>query len=94
MQIIMENCEKDDVPGVVECLEFASSSGSKVWVQRLLPRDLSHAALYSSPEVISYLIAQGADVTAIPGGLLSALGTPPTRETLGVLVANGWDVNK
>jgi hypothetical protein len=93
MQTIMGNCEKDDVSGVAECLDFASSSGSKAWVQRLLPRCMSHAAIYGSTEVISYLVTQGADVTRIPGGLRSATGTPPTRETLEVLFANGWNIN-
>lgn len=94
MQTVVEHCEKDNVSGVAECLDFANSSGSKAWVQRLLPRCMGRAAMCGSLEVISYLVTQGADVTWICGGLLSATGTPPTRETLEVLVANGWDINR
>jgi hypothetical protein len=94
MQTIMGNCEKDDVSGVAECLDFASSSGTKTWVQRLLPRCLRRAAMYGSPEVISHLIERGADVTEICGGLLSVTRTSSTRETLEALVTNGWEINR
>jgi len=94
MQIIMDHCEQDDVSGVAECLGMATSSGRKDMVQKLLSPCLRRAAMHGSTKVISYLIERGADVTEIGGSLLSATGTPPTRETLKVLVANGRDINR
>jgi hypothetical protein len=93
---MMDHCEQDDVSGVAECLGMAkgTSFGSKDMAQRLLQPCLRRAAMYGSPKVISYLIERGADVTEIYGELLSTIGTPPVRETLEVLVANGWDINR
>ena len=93
-QTIMDKCEKDDASGVAEWLSMAASFGHKGMVNRLLHPCLRHAAMFSSSKVIVYLIEQGADVTTMPGGMLSTAGTPPTRETLEVLVANGWDINR
>lgn len=93
MQAIMDSCDKDDALAVTEGLGMTTSFGPTGIIQRLLPRCLRRAAMKGSPKVISYLVEQGADVTAIPGGLLSVDGTSPTRETLEVLVAHGWDIN-
>lgn len=92
-QAIINHCEQEDVTGVAECLSMATFYGRKDMVQILLPPCLRRAAMHGSLKVVSYLIERGADVTEIRGSLLSAAGTPPTRETLEVLVANGWDIN-
>lgn len=94
MHTIIDDCQKDDVSGVVKCLDFAGSAMSEICSQRLLPRCMSRTALYGSPGVISYLIAQGVDAAWILGSHLCALGTPLTRKTLEVLLANGWDINR
>ena len=93
MQAIMDSCDKDDAPAVAEGFGMITSFGPTGIIQRLLPRFLRRAAMKGSPNVICHLVEQGADVTAVPGGLLSADGKPPTRKTLEVLVAHGWDIN-
>lgn len=91
---VKDACENDDVSNLPADLGVATSTNPQQ-TQKVLYACVRYSAKKNCPEILRYLIEQGADITKLQGQSIvdTVNETLPSGEVLEVLVEHGWNVN-
>jgi hypothetical protein len=92
---VTDACKMNNVPLMTKLVSAATEPGSVVTIQELLDVGLRRATKANATNVLSYVFKEGADVKVHIAALTLLWGdySLPSRATLGILIAHGWNID-